>query len=134
MTYTLIATITLDAYIHICTPPPPLAHTQFGIGIQTLQHTTYNVEGAEGREEGTHKHLTITPGVLGYPPPFDVLVWVLGLLLLVALHLRLGRVSFLFSQVVCKNAKIAGEFAPRLVVPLFPVSFPCPAPCFAFRE
>ena len=55
---------------------------------------------------------------LSPPPPFDVVVWVLGLLLLVVSHLRLGRVSFLFSEVVCKSARIVGEFVPLLVAPL----------------
>ena len=42
-------------HTHIA-PPPPLAHSQFGIGMQTPQHTMYDAEGREGGEEGTHKH------------------------------------------------------------------------------
>ena len=79
-------------------------------------------------------HTNTLPGWLSPPPPFDVLVWVLGLLLLVVLQLRVGRVSFLLSQVVCKNARIVGQFAALLVVPLFRVSFPSFAPCFAFTK
>ena len=99
MTHTLIATNTLDTCRHICAPPPR-AYTQFCGSICTTQHTTYDVKGGEGgvrgRPQAPHKH-PLSVELSARPPPFHVVVWVVGLLCL--LCLRLGRVSITFLQV-----------------------------------
>ena len=70
MAHTLIATDTLDACIRICAPPP-LAHTQFCIGICTPQHIAQYVEGGEGGK-WSHTNTAQTPpeGWAITPTPF----------------------------------------------------------------
>ena len=102
MTHTLIATNTLDACIHICAPPPPPAsiHT---VLREHMHNTTHNIRcqrvGTVGQRPTTSTSQTprecraINPP----PPPFHVVVWVVGLL--GSLCLRLGRVFIAFLQV-----------------------------------
>ena len=57
---------------HMCPPPP---HPQFGIGICTTQHTTYNVNSGGGgwRGQGNPDNPPLNT------PPFHFAVWGLGL-------------------------------------------------------
>ena len=100
MTYTLIATNTLDACIRTCTPPSPSTYTVWHRHTNT---TTHNIQrrawGGEGRGHTQTPYDHPLSVGLSPPPPFDVVVWVLGLLLLVVLQLTLGRVFFRFSRV-----------------------------------
>ena len=97
MKYTLIATNTVDACIHIY-PPPPSIHTV----LQKHMHTTtHNIQcqgwggWARGQTQAPHKHpLSVD---LSAPPPLHFVVWVVGPLLVV---LRVRERS-IFSLQVC---------------------------------
>ena len=97
MTDTLIATNTLDACIHIC-PPPPSIHT----ALQKHMHnTTHNIQcqgwGRVGKRPNTSTAQTPPQcRAISHPPPFHVMVWVVGPLL-VMLKVREG-IHFLFAS------------------------------------
>ena len=78
MTHTLIATNTLDACIRIC---PPRIHTKAKAYAQhNTQHTMSRVGRVGGQTQAPHKHVLIVE--LSAPPPFNVVVWVVGPLLI----------------------------------------------------
>ena len=93
MTHTHTWKPTQWAHAYAYLPPPP---TQFSID------TTHNIrcqgERGWGKRPTTSTAQTPPPSVeLSAPPPFHVVVWVVGLLSL--LCLGLGRVSITFLQV-----------------------------------
>ena len=99
MTHTLIATNTLDACIRICPPPPPQHTHSFAKAYaqHNTQHTMSRV-GRVGKRPNTSTAQTPPDCQAISPPPFHVVVWVVGPLLVV-LKVREG-VHFLFAVVL----------------------------------